>query len=615
MNHQQPHYPAAIQHHNAPQRRAAASYRIGPTGQREILSNAIGIPRQFPIPFATVAQSAIRGSAGQANQANREAPSINSSFISRIYSAQIPNQSFPPKLLVQALDQELKIIKADDYFISHLFPTTLLPSGMNDETVIAELSKPLNGESIWNTRRECFRTKPSSLKESDLAVWLNSIGTTLGKAFGYEPLRLWSHRSCETPAIGASSSITRKPDLILLDKKYYDELQDPQHPTDWAFIRAFGEVTSSGSISKRMTDSINSKAYLMFLCQYNRRFVVALSFTAAEEESFRLTVTDREGQIQWTVGLTTARSRERSLLFLRILIILMFGSSSDIGLDPNIEIDHTGRCVAITVQEKRFQVVDLIYSLNSVVGRGTRVWSVMHDGVNYTLKDCWVQHERVHSEVEILRKIKESKQFTGRVPTLFCGGDVQINGVVDCTDRYRSGLPGWSWKTQRIHRQLVCTPIGEPLSKYRSKQEFIKAIISILISASLYFTKCGKSHHRFLAHRMLFNDHGILHRDISLNNILFYRPKEDETADGLLIDFDYSEELDIDDGEELDTLDDSEELDILDADGEHAMGEREARIDEATDLEEDKAGTTSRESETGSSIRTVRSHFINCPWR
>jgi hypothetical protein len=54
----------------------------------------------------------------------------------------------------------------------------------------------------------------------------------------------------------------------------------------------------------------------------------------------------------------------------------MFGSCTKIGLDPNIEIDHTGKCVAITLQERCFEVVDLIYSLDSIVGRGTRVWIV-----------------------------------------------------------------------------------------------------------------------------------------------------------------------------------------------------------------------------------------------
>jgi|SRR5882762_3111665 len=104
---------------------------------------------------------------------------------------------------------------------------------------------------------------------------------------------------------------------------------------------------------------------------------------------------------------------------------------------------------------------------------------------------------------------------------------------------------------------------------------------------------------------MLFNDHGILHRDISLNNILLYRAKEDQAADGLLIDFDYSEELDILD-KELD------EFDALngDSDGED-MEECEDRIDETAGVEE----ASGNDSQTEFGIDTVRSHFIICPRR
>jgi hypothetical protein len=478
MINQQSTYPTP-QHH-APRPTSVAPHRIGPTLQREILSKAVGVPNALTAALVAAARG---GTTGQA----RKAPSIKSSFISRIYSAQIPNQSFPAKHLVNALGRELKehIIKGDDYFVDQLFPTESLPLGVNDQEMITELSKPHDGKpSIWNKEKHRFRDTP--LKEGELADWLNTIGTILGKAFKREALRLWSHLACDTPPFGASPTVKRKPDLVLLDKKHYDDLQKSNSKQiDWAFIRAIAEVSRSSSISPLMIHTINAKTYLMFLCQYNRRFVVALSFTDAKDESFRLTVTDREGQVQWTVGLSAARSKEHAKLFLRILVFLMFGTPANIGLDPNIEIDHTGRCVAITLRQKRFEVVGLVYSLDSVVGRGTRVWVVTHDGVKYTLKDCWIQLERVGSEVSMLEKTKKDGKLDGRVPTLFCGGDVQIDNKDDSTVSYRSGLPNWSPRSQRIHRQLVCTPIGEPLTRYRSKQEFINAISSIITSASL----------------------------------------------------------------------------------------------------------------------------------
>ena len=397
MNRQRP-YPTPVQQHRAPPSKRVAPHHIGPTGQREILSNAVGIVP--PSAFATAAQAQAQGEITvKPGQACLEALPLDSTFISRMYSGQIPNQSFPANHLVAALDRELKrnTIEADDYFINHLFPASRLPSGMGDQAIMEELSKPHEGKPpIWNKKGECFRDTPSSLNEKELAVWLNGIGTTLGKAFGHEPIRLWTHISCDDAPVG--SNIKRKPDLILLDKKYYDTMSKSIEKVDWAFIRAITEVTSSQKMSQRIIDTVNTKSYLMYLCQYNRRFVIALSFTAAVGQSFRLTVTDREGQVKWTVGLNGARSEERATLFLRILVFLMFGTPASIGLDPNVEIDGTtGKCVAITLQEKRFEVVDIIYSLDSIVGRGTRVWVVMYNGVRYALKDCWIQHECVDS--------------------------------------------------------------------------------------------------------------------------------------------------------------------------------------------------------------------------
>jgi len=106
---------------------------------------------------------------------------------------------------------------------------------------------------------------------------------------------------------------------------------------------------------------------------------------------------------------------------------------------------------------------------------------------------------------------------------------------------------------------------------------------------------CGKSHHKFLAHRLLFNDHGILHRDISLNNLLLYQPKTNESpADGLLMDFDNSEELDLIEQKDATTMEEFGTNEIVMAD-------------------EDEAVPGPSEIFETENIRTVCSYFINCP--
>ncbi|KAF8808614.1 hypothetical protein BYT27DRAFT_7286074 [Phlegmacium glaucopus] len=168
----------------------------------------------------------------------------NSLFISQMYSAQIPNQSFPADQLVCALQKELgpETFEADDYFINYLFPLERSPFGVLDQVILKMLSEPHNRKpAMWNEAEHCFHDMPSTFRENDLAAWLNNIGTIMGQVFSHEILCLWSQRSCNTPPI--SSPIKCKPDFILLDKKYYKELQDPNKQTDWAFIHGFAEVT------------------------------------------------------------------------------------------------------------------------------------------------------------------------------------------------------------------------------------------------------------------------------------------------------------------------------------------------------------------------------------
>ncbi|KAF8800196.1 hypothetical protein BYT27DRAFT_7314312 [Phlegmacium glaucopus] len=214
MIHQQLPYPSPVQQHHAPPLKCITPYCVGPTGQREILLKAIGIPQPLRAALAQAAQGELAIKHGS------PLPS-NSSFISRMYSAQIPNQSFPADWLVCALQKELgsKTLEADNYFINYLFPSEHSPFGVSDQVI--HNGKPV----MWNEAEHCFCDMLSTFRENDLAVWLNDIGTIMGQVFGREILHLWSHRSCDTPPI--SSPIKHKPDLILLDKKYYKELQDP----------------------------------------------------------------------------------------------------------------------------------------------------------------------------------------------------------------------------------------------------------------------------------------------------------------------------------------------------------------------------------------------------
>jgi hypothetical protein len=193
-------------------------------------------------------------------------------------------------------------------------------------------------------------------------------------------------------------------------------------------------------------------------------------------------VTDRAGQIRVNTIDLMGPSVENGLFLLSILAFLMFGSPEDIGLDPAFEINPAnGQVIAIECENRRFEVVECIHALRSLFGRGTQVWIVTENGVKYIMKDSWVRENRIHNEVAHLSRMKDHKELKDRVPTLICGGDVVINGVKDSTQRYRSARC-----SHRIHRRTVTSPVGEPVTSFKSKKEFIRVIISIIDSESTY---------------------------------------------------------------------------------------------------------------------------------
>ena len=319
--------------------------------------------------------------------------------------------------------------------------------------------------------------------EAAVCEWLNNVGMTMGLVYGRQCERLWWSGRCRVPPV--TSSGQQKPDLVLLDRSYYGkQSQKGFADTGWAFVKAVAEVHQPNAPSTDTT----TKSYLTFLCQPHRRFAISLSFFSnAAKKHFSVTIIDRVGQI--TLGNTDlmTASVENGLIFLSILAFLMFGSPEDVGLDSHFEVNlFDGHIVAVKCENRHFEILKRIHALPTLFGRGTQVWIVVHNGIKYIMKDSWVPEDRNNDEVRHLRRMMTHKELKGRVPTLICGGDVVINGLKDSTRRYRGPRC-----THRIHRCIVTSPIGESITSFKSKKEFIRVLISIIESKLFY---CNQKH-------------------------------------------------------------------------------------------------------------------------
>jgi len=394
-----------------------------------------------------------------------------------IDSVPLPGRSIPVAQLNVALREELagNTLNTNSNLLERLLPRDRLPFPV-DEDLLRKLSAPIGtNPPIWNELRSSFCQPPTDFGEAAVCEWLNNIGTTMGLVFNRQCERLWWSGTCGGPLV--DSSVHQKPDVILLDCNYHHRVSQKVLPgPKWAFAKALAVVHQRPNA--HLTDMINVKSYLTFLCQPHRRFTISLFFINTETGQFSITVTDRAGQVRINTIDLMEPSIDNGLFLLWILAFLMFGCLEDIGLDPYFEIDPSnGKVVAIECENRRFEVVERIHALHSLLGRGTQVWIVTHNGIKYIMKDSWVREDGLHNEVAHLRRMTAHEELKGRVPTLICGGDVVINGIRDSTQHYRNARC-----SHRVHCRIVTSPIGESIISFKSKKEFIRVMMSIIES-------------------------------------------------------------------------------------------------------------------------------------
>ncbi len=320
-------------------------------------------------------------------------------------------------------------------FLKNLFPHERLPFPVDQELLRKLSTAVYTNTPIWNGLGSCFHQP--HFGEAAVCEWLNNTGKTMGLVYGRQCERLWWSGRC-MPLV--ASSTQQKPDLVLLDRSYYDKLsQEDFAGMGWASVKAVAEVHQPNVQATETT----TRLYLTFLCQPHRRFTISLSFfnPNLKKTQFSVTVMDCVGQIRVAKMDLMESSVENGLLLLSILAFLMFGSPEDVGLDPHFEINPlNGRIIALECGNRRFKVLKRIHALPTLFGRGTQVWIVAQNGIRYIMKDSWDREDRYNNEVRHLRRMTTHTELQGRAPTLICGGDVVINGFKDSTQRYQSGL-------------------------------------------------------------------------------------------------------------------------------------------------------------------------------
>ncbi|PPQ87328.1 hypothetical protein CVT25_002078 [Psilocybe cyanescens] len=387
--------------------------------------------------------------------------------------------------------------------IEHLFPDSLFPvqfEKLEDAVRRKHWSASLKN---WNNYNPILFTSTTKTKtgtgETALATFLDEISKTLlntcGKSKPPQP-RSWISESQKSLTGGPDAR--RKPDVCLLEKG-----QD----LTWSSVLAVVELKSRRAEAGKALVRLTNHAFMAFSTQDERRFFIGVSVCFTD---ICVYIFDRSG----VIGSKPFDMRKNSNLLIRVIAGLVLGSVDLIGLDSSIRHGEDGTRY-ITIARLEYELTKTLFISDSIRGRSTVCWQARRNNTDYIIKNTWSDNLRIQTEADILRLAKD----VDGIAHLVAAGMVRLNGKVDSTANIRAcicedyHLKALYDKLEvRLHRRLVTFPVADKLTSFKSKRE----LLTVLISA-------------IEAHGRLVDKH-ILHRDISIANIMIYRPKVNSTS-------------------------------------------------------------------------------------
>ncbi|TFK52735.1 hypothetical protein OE88DRAFT_1294286 [Heliocybe sulcata] len=218
-------------------------------------------------------------------------------------------------------------------------------------------------------------------------------------------------------------------------------------------------------------------------------------------------------------------------------LVTVGGDSFSGGESPMAPDNATTEASEGETSERYISVGPALFTSRSLFGRGTRTWLAVRvsspdsgrQRVEMTdlvvIKDSWRDEDRF-PESAIYAKVHEAGPVFG-VARARRGVDLdqgEQNSVHRTWAQRLNNFYDQDQYSPRIHQCIVLQSIGIPLSQFRSTCELVEATRDAM-----------------KGHQHLFEKLQILHRDISVNNIMIsVDPKAEGGAKGFIIDLEYA---------------------------------------------------------------------------
>ncbi|KIM79066.1 hypothetical protein PILCRDRAFT_10726 [Piloderma croceum F 1598] len=210
-----------------------------------------------------------------------------------------------------------------------------------------------------------------------------------------------------------------------------------------------------------------SKAFCMFTEQPMHRYIINGWMVGGK---FGVAYYDHSGEVRTDYHYWNHED------LIRLIAGFMLGSDEVLGYDPTV-VRVNGQVTHVSVGKMEYRIVCTLFKS----------------------QDMWADKDRQWEEAEFLLECK--KNDISSVPDVHSREDLCVGGIPDSTLRCRSPNVNRVDVEDRVHRHFMMSPLCLPLTAFSSKSELMQAFIDII-----------QTHWQLVTI-------GILHRDLSLNNL------------------------------------------------------------------------------------------------
>ncbi|KAJ3515155.1 hypothetical protein NLJ89_g1935 [Agrocybe chaxingu] len=355
----------------------------------------------------------------------------------------------------------------------------------------------------------------------DLCASFHKIFRNVIKTFGIDKRDVINCTpSANMPSVGSCrrSGVTTPifyPRLFIFGSgsNFNGENVKPKPVADYIYCASPCEVITEANFSDEVVSHAGAYSAECFAQQGNRRYVYSLVMT---ESRALLLQFDRNGAL---------RSKDVDIHkepqdFLYLILLVCSPDCSILGFDTTVYWKGNKRCIKTLSEENKYieyEIMDKQYCPfafgKNFGGRGTACWLVRDSsGRRRVIKDAWHRRTR-RAENEMLESVKGIKGVCQMIASE--KEKLTISGL-----RGMRNKPLPEGLEDKVFRRLILEAHGKPIWQFRNRKQFLGAFRDAVAG-----------------HQNLW-DNGILHRDVSINNILISGDDATEGSRGTLIDLD-----------------------------------------------------------------------------